>query len=167
MSALALPIFSHLEVHTTKAVSRVEGSSLRHSERYRRFAAVVCLPLVWPLRSIADNLKEVISFFNSERADSLSDTQARNVAHRMQQVHGRLGRLLKITDELGLTNLPVYAQLLHSIEERRDHLRSIAEGLYMSLDSEFRKAITDAARELKESAHDGERSGQGSLIGQM
>ena len=159
MACIALPIFQHLEANASAAVARVDRVKGRHF-----LAGLLCAPMMPSLAILSRELRKGIQYLNSEESDRLSVDELRQVAHQLNQVHGKLRKLLNASEVLGLRRLPLYRHFLDEIDGRTDHLGSIAEGLYMSLNADFREALVKTAEELEHLKNDSSRS---PLIEQM
>jgi hypothetical protein len=163
MASIALPLFQDLENTASAAVARVDCARKQTHTAQRWLAGFLCAPALPGLALMPRNLRVAINLLNSPEVDLLSEEELRQVAHRVQQLHGKLRKLVVLSQDLGLSHIPIYHHLLAQVEQRTDHLGSIAEGLYMSLNDDFQTMLTDAAEELRATRS----ASRGSLIEQM
>ncbi|MGE5570232.1 MAG: hypothetical protein ACM3S5_14445 [Rhodospirillales bacterium] len=78
--------------------------------------------------------------------------EIRKLAHRVNQLHQRLIKMLAIYDQAGLRDAFPYRMMLDVISKHLEALGSIAEGLYMCLDEDFQRIIDGTVAELRDVA---------------
>jgi hypothetical protein len=150
MSAFALPIFADLSHSTDAVASRVDAKRVAKVRIASKWIAAIALAPTLPhLFRTAKEVGRVIEYLNSKAADELSEKELREIAHLINQCHGRMQKVLTRFKSLGLSGLVVYASILSDVEQKSDHLASIGEGINMSLNGDFRSLVELGLEELE------------------
>ena len=100
----------------------------RFQRSQTRIAAVLLLGTLVRLLLISRDLDKLIDFLNSAVMDQGSEADLKKIAHDLGQLIGKLGKVLKAYDSIGLRATPIYRPVLDRVNGRRDHLFSVVEG---------------------------------------
>jgi hypothetical protein len=142
----------------SKTTGIAERRLLMFQKGQTRIAAILLCGTLLRLLLISRDLNKLIDFLNSAVMDSGSEADIRKAAHDLGQLIGRLGKMLKSYESIGLRGMPTYRPILDRVNGRRDHLSSIVEGMHLSLDKNFVEMIGEAAEELRAEVAGSERS---------
>jgi hypothetical protein len=161
MHAIALhSSFAQISDYARRA-SKTTGVAERRLLMFQRcqvrVAAVLLCGTLLRLFFIARDMDRLIDVLNSAAMDEGSEADIKKAAHDIGQLIGKLGKLLKAYESIGLRGMPIYRLVLGRVNEKRDHLSSIVEGLHLSLDKDFAKMVGEAAEELRAAVKGSER----------
>jgi hypothetical protein len=146
--------FSGLVTRTDKTIDTAEKSARRAEAQRVRIAALAFATTLPDLFFLAGDLDRGIELLNSPELDSSSESELRQLTHAVAQLNGRLSKLLKTYEAVGIADKWVYHYLLDRIRSRNGHLTSIVEGLRMSLNPDFGALLAQAAQDLRAGGSD-------------
>jgi len=136
----------------TQSASRATVNAaerLRDFQRTQaRIAAVLLSGTLPSLLLVSRDMDKMIDVLNSVVMDRATEADLKTVAHDIGQLVGKVGKVLKGYESIGLRDMPIYRAILDRVDGRREHLSSIVEGMHLSLDKDFVDMIGKAAGEL-------------------
>lgn len=119
-----------------------------HARRVRDgvFACVICAPLVLIVKA---KLHDLTRHLSSDVLEGLTDEQARKLADLLQQLSVRLTEINTALRDTGLCRFRILSAVLEKMESSHDDVDSIIENLRLSLNKDFRGAVSSAIDQLK------------------
>ncbi len=155
------------QLRATVVTSQTGHLTGQRNVKYYLSAAfwILHLRAVPSMLGLSAALANGIKSFNAPAADSLTPEQLKRASHEVTQLAGRLRKFLRMYRDSGIRELPPYRSILDRIEDRTEHLASIAEGMQLSLNEDVADALLDASEGLRSASED--LTGRRVLVGPM
>jgi hypothetical protein len=106
-----------------------------------------------------ETLRAFVRSLSSEKLNSLSDGQAKELNGRLQEIHVQLMTVLDHNAICFLKRKKMFGWFITQLEKRAEDLSDIIEDLALSCNSEFRAIIADSVKSVS-SAHSAEPVGR-------
>jgi hypothetical protein len=153
-----------LEEKTTISLRQIRQASTRSEKSKLISVWLLGVPLIPDLLSLQKLAGNGIELLNSPECDGLSAKDMLALAHTLNQILGKLRSLLRMYEQLQLRHAFLYSRVLNRLEDQVQHLSTIVEGLYLSLNETFCEAMESVSEDLKTASGTPERS---NLVGHV
>jgi len=148
MSAIALPsLFQKLDSRMGVTVQRMRAHRTRRPRLVNNLVALLLAP---GLYRIARDLGQIIVILKSGETERMPRQDLRELAAKTLRIYERVSKLLSVCEEAHLAERAMCGRILEGIGEKNEYLDSILEGMYLSLNQDFRDLVSDAIQELRD-----------------
>jgi hypothetical protein len=145
---------------TTLTFDQIERSADRTLAvvLWAKHAKHIAIGVVW-FAVLNETLRAFVRSLSSERLNSLSDEQAKELNTTLREIHEHLVRLLDHNAMCFLRRQKMFRWFVSQLGQRAEDLSDIIEDLALSCNAEFRAIVADSVKSIS-SAHSAEPVGR-------